>query len=194
MSNRLGHRFTTKESLIIALLALALIGMCFYRFIYKPTQEEIDSYDTTELEEEYEQQQLIATRIKQMRDEMSEEDEVTDSRISVYSNQKNELNALNDILASATDFKVSFEAPTAEGDLVRRNARITFYAASYYTAEEIIKDINNCDYLCIIRDMTIQPSVGYSNTTLDNGTVQASLNVVFYETLYGASDEYGIED
>jgi len=192
MSNRLGHTFSKKEGIIILILALLLIGMLYYRFVYMNMQSQIKAYDTTELEDDIALEEMTAAQIASMRQAIEEEDETGNALVAVYSNQKNELNALNDILSNADDFTVNFSTPEAEDKLVRRDATITFYAEDYATAEKIISLTENCEYFCIIKQVNLDSAI--SSSSMETGAVRGSMTLTFYETLYGADTEVGLSD
>jgi|GEM_PF-1074402 len=192
MGGRMGHTLTNKELLTVCILAFILLLMLYIWFVYRPIKSEIKTYDTTELAEDYEAEQLIYAQIMEMKAAMESEDEYTTAKIEIYNNQKSELKLLNDILAAAEDFSLSFENPVADGKLVRRNARISFSATSYRSAEKIIGEVNDSELLCIIRNLNISPGSGQDS--LESGDVNVTMTATFYETLYGATTTEGVQN
>ncbi|MCF0146115.1 MAG: hypothetical protein HUJ73_05965 [Eubacterium sp.] len=187
---KLSREFTKKEMVLLIILAALLLGLVYWRFVYVPTQDKIKAYDTSELEILYQAEEVRALKIQSMRDQMEEEAESGRGLIQPYSNQKNELNTLNQIFSSADEFKISFKTPVAEGDLVRRSVEIVFTAKSYEDAEKIVSDLDSCDSLCLISDLKMKAE---DNGDVASGRIQGSLTVTFYETLYGANTTEGLE-
>ena len=99
-------------------------------------------------------------------------------------------------LLEAETFDFNFAAPQAvEGDTtVRREVSATFSAASYEKSRQMLNDLYHCEYRCLIGDISMNPS-GSSrdeDSNLANGPVQVSFTVTFFETLYGAESQEGI--
>jgi len=188
----LTREFTRKECVILALLALFLLGMVYYRFVYVPLEAQIESYDTSELELELQTEQARAAKIARMKTAMEQADEVDYGLVAVYSNQKAEISILNDIFGKAEAFSISFDNPVADGDLVRRDVKISFTVDDYETAQKMIKTLEASEYMCLLRSMSISPAD--KNTNLEEGLVKGSITATFYETLYGAENTEGIED
>lgn len=184
------------EEIVLLLLAAALIGLFYYQFVYKGLQEAKVQYNTSVLETELAAYQTKAASMQQMQEQIESGKLTSDGVVATYNNQKQEIIALNNIFEDAETFNLNFQEPTAySGDTtVRRGLQITFAAASYETAREMLEELYHCEYRCLLQDITISPSNrgnGGSNS-LSGGAVEVSVTVTFYETLYNAPSTDGI--
>lgn len=201
MSLKTFNKSLSKTEIIAIIVALvAIIGLLYYQFIFTSFEAQKASYDTSDIESQIEiEQQRLAT-MQRMQEEMKDTSKKKDnSYIETYNNLKSEIVTLNDIFDDSDTFSLSFEDPVATGDAVRRNITVTFSAKNYKTAKKIIKNLHNCKYKCIIRDLSITASQSndgsdnaVSSVSLDNSKVNVTLNVTFFETLTGATTTDGL--
>lgn len=188
----MSRSFTTREKILIIVLCALLLGLLYYQFIVKDVDEAIARYDTEELETELLMEQTKAMTIVQMKKEMNENKSMTGKVVASYNNVRNEISALNTIFANAIDYNLNFSDPIKDGDAVRRVIDITFTARSYDSAVSIIKELYNCKYRCLIRNIDIAP--GSVSGGINSGNVSVTLQVTFFETMYNADTQQGLED
>lgn len=188
--DKLNRPFTKREVVLILVLAVILLAMVYYRFVYVPVQDQISALDTTALEDQIQAETIRAQQIKKMQTEMSQNKNASLGEVATYDNQKNELNELNDIFQDADTFNLNFEQPVASDNTVRRNINITFTASGYDTAEKIISSIYSGRYRCLISDLDMQAAADTSS--MQSGEVSCSMTVTFYETLYNAATQEGL--
>lgn len=184
------------EEIILLILTAALIGLFYFQFVYKGVIEARSQYDTSLLETQLTIYQAKLASMKSMEQEIESGKNAATGMVATYNNQKQEIIALNNIFAEAETFDFNFAAPQAvEGDTtVRREVSAAFTAASYEKARQMLNDLYHCEYRCLIGDITMNPS-GSSrdeDSNLANGPVQVSFTVTFFETLYGAESQDGI--
>lgn len=186
------------EEILLLILTAALIGLFYYQFVYKGVIQARMDYDTSVLETELTAYQARLASMQSMEKEIESGKNAADGIVATYNNQKQEIIALNNIFADADTFDLSFETPQAvDGDnTVRRNISANFTAGSYAKAKEMLTALYHCEYRCLIRDISISPTGSSGNgqdANLNNGPVQVSLTVTFYETLYNAASTDGID-
>lgn len=187
----MSREFSKREKALLLVLCVLLLGILYWQFIYKATEEAVAKYDTVDLETDLLMEQTKASQIKQMEAELKNIDFSAMSVVESYNNMKSELAELNDIFAASTAYNLDFATPVRDGDDVRRNINITFTAPSYARAEAIIESIYNCKYRCLIRDVSIANGSG---SNIGAGSVRASMTVTFFETMYNATTEKGLEE
>lgn len=187
----MSRSFTTREKILIIVLCALLLGLLYYQFIVKEVDRTIEKYNTEELETELLMEQTKAINLVQMNKEIEENRGATSKVVASYNNVKNEISALNTIFANATDYNLNFADPVKDGDAVRRVIDITFSASSYDGAVSIIKELYNCKYRCLIRNISISPT---SSGGINSGDVSVSLQVTFFETMYNADTQQGLEE
>jgi hypothetical protein len=187
---KLNREISKKGTVIFFILLVAFLGLLYYEVVYLPLENEMASYDTTELDSEMQLEQARAMKIKAMNEEMAKNKGAAVGIVATYNNLKNEMKALNDIVGNHADtYNFSFEDPVGSGTTVRRNMTISFTVDSYASAEDIIKQLYSCEYRLLISDMTISPN---QNDNLEEGAVDVNMNVTFFETTEGADTEEGI--
>lgn len=181
------HReFTTREKILLLVLCFIMLAVFYYEIVVKNVEENIQRYDTSELEIELMMEQQKAMQIQSMEQEMAILKE-SGSLVPTYNNIKSTIRELNDIFDGAQEYHFEFGKAVRDGDAVRRDISITFSASSYARAEAIIQKLHDCKYRCQIRTLSI-------SSGNESGGVSASLQVTFYETMYEASSTLGLEE
>jgi hypothetical protein len=155
------------------------------------------SFDTTDLEDQLAMEQARALSIQNMQKEMAANKSANTGVVETYSNLKQEISALNDIFEGTTSFNLGFDAATASSgdDTVRRNIQVTFTSADFNEAVMVLQNLHDCKYRCMIKDLAFSPAAGTNSantSTIENGPVQVTLTVTFYETLYNAANQDGL--
>lgn len=186
---KLNRKLSTKEVVLFLVLAFAFLALLYYEVVYIPLNEQLASYDTTDIESQMELEQARAQKIKAMNAEMAANKAESVGVVATYNNLKNEMKALNEIVGKASTYNFSFQDPVGSGSTVRRNIGISFTANNYADAETIIRELYSCEYRLLIQDMTISPS-SYDN--LETGDVAVNMTVTFFETTDGATTTEGI--
>jgi len=193
----LNREFTKKEIALILVLVALLIGAGYYQFVYRDFDEKMASFDTTDLEDQLATEQARALSIQNMQKEMAANKSANTGVVETYSNLKQEISALNDIFEGTTSFNLGFDAATASSgdDTVRRNIQVTFTSADFNEAVKVLQSLHDCKYRCMIKDLAFSPAAGTNSantSTIENGPVQVTLTVTFYETLYNAANQDGL--
>lgn len=192
----LNHTFTKKETAILLILVALLLAMGYYQFVYKWQQKAIAQFDTADIETAIAQEQAKAIQIKRMQEEIASGKKEKTGIVETYSNLKAELRTLNDIFGDALNFDFSFDQAVADGDAVRRTITCTVTAASYQEAKGMLRQLHDCEYRCLIGDVSISPSGTdreSGDRNLNAGNVTMNFSVTFYETLYGAKSTDGLQ-
>lgn len=187
---KLNRAFTKREIVLLLIGAALLIALFYWRVAYIPLQDELASYDTTDVEAQIAQEQAKAAQIKKMQDALANNEAVSVGEIATYDNLTNEINELNSIVSGTTSFNFDFKDPYMQGTTVRRDIDLTFTAANLSAAESVISQLYGCKYRLLIGNMTLQDADGSSN--LQNGPVTADVSVTFFETTVGAQDLSGL--
>lgn len=188
----LNRDLTRKELALVLALALAFLGLVYYRFVYVSVQDQIAEYDTSELETEITIEQTKARNLEMMLEEIEANKGNETGEVATYDNIKNEIDLLNDILMASSEYQLGWEQPEADGDTVRRNVAISYTAGDYEMALDIIRQIYQSKYRTLIRSASLTPYGSGKEQNLEDGPVSVSMNVTFYETLNGASSTDGL--
>lgn len=176
--------FSTREKVLLVVLAALLIGIGYFKLILEPINDNIDHFQQMTASEQDEI--LINTaRLAQMRSMQTELDEIFaagDAKpIPEYDNSGKLLVELHSILSKSTDYSLSFGAVTTlEGGYIqRRPVSMNFTTADYARAADIIKTIHDSDNTNQISDV----SIAFKTDNGGAGSVSVSLSVTYYELI-----------
>lgn len=189
----LSRDFTLKEKILLLILSIALIVLAYYQFIDQPVRSELSS---AQAEKESIQIELDAVQIKlaQLKKMEQELTGLTGSgslgMMASYNNSKAEIALLNDILEDTQKYSVSFSDVTRNGDLIRRNFTLQFTAADYAEATEILTQLSNSEYRCLLGNVYCDSEDG----DLTKGLVSVSATATFYETMVGGKADAGLPE
>ncbi len=189
---KLNREFTTREKLLILLLCLILVGLAYYQFVDQPVRTALNN---AHAERDSLNTELVAvnaklTVMRRMRDEMEDITAGgTVSEMKSYNNSKPEIALLNDILRGTPDYTISFADVTRDGDQIRRNFTMTFTADSYARIQNIVKQLSESPYRCLVGDLKI--GVG-RNGTMKEGPISVNATATFFETMVGGVVDAGL--
>lgn len=180
----MSKQLTAKEIVLVIVLAVMLLGLAYYKFVYTTIRDAVASAkaDESALQTELEAAQLRTGRIKKMQDEL---EGITSTgivtKMGSYNNSKPETAFLNTVLAGVDDYNIGFDEVTREGDQIRRNFNLQYKTSSYAEAKKIMKELTSGDYRCLIGDV---------NCSVDtNGATTIVLDGTFYETMVGGTPD-----
>lgn len=188
----LNRSFSTRETVLILILAALLVVACYYFLVVKNVADTVakNNAQLAGIETSIQVQESLAADRARMKAELAElGDDETLPEVAVYDNIRNELNELNTLLGSATTYNLSFGQPTVDGQLVRRTVAVSFTVPSYAAALDVVRQLENGTYRCQITDFTM------TGDLLANGSVSsvnATLNVTYLETTNGATNTSGL--
>ena len=186
----LNYKFSKRESILIAVFAIVLIGLLWYQFVYQNAMGQLASLDT-QIQETQTEASLARAQLAQI-DQMKEEiEEHKDSGIKpielpLYDNTTALMARLNAVLARTLDYALSFDAVDASTATVERGCTIRFGCTSLDQAKKIMAKLEHDTFACSIDAVTINVAntSAYANTTYaSNGgaKVSVSLHAMFYE-------------
>lgn len=188
----------TKLVLIIALVIAAAAS--FYFLGYKPLKEQEAQLrsEISETEKKIETEQKKISGINKRKEEIAD-GRTSGSAVEVYDNSNAEWAAVSEVMKRyATSYSLSFgSSKSDDGVYVRRGMNISFTAADYTTAKQIIAELAASRYRNIISDIKLtstgsKGSAGFAGFNADN-PVQGSVSITFFETVNGAEDTTGLK-
>lgn len=176
--------FSTREKVLLVVLAVLLIGIGYFKLILEPINNSIDEYQQMTASEQDEI--LINTaRLTQMRAMQKELDEIYASGeakpIPEYDNSGKLLIELHSILSKSTDYTLNFgTVGTLDGGYIeRRPVSLNFTAPSYTRAAEIIRLLHDSENINQISDL----SLAFKTDNGGASSVSVSLAVTYYELI-----------
>lgn len=176
----MSRNFTTKEKVLLVLLAVMLVGLLYYRLVFVNISEKLISAnaEAATLQSDLDIAQIREARIQKMETEMEGyQNTGLVSKMGSYNSSKPETTFLNRVLVGVSDYSITFDDVTRDGDQIRRNFNLQYKVPKYSQAEDIMMELTHGEYRCLVSDV---------NCTVDNnGATSVSLTGTFYETMVG---------
>lgn len=188
----------TKLVLIIALIIAA--AAAFYLLGYKPLKEQEARLrsEIAETEQKAETEQAKIAGINKRKEEIAD-GMVSGSAVEVFDNSNAEWAFVSEIMKRyATSYALSFgEAKSDDGVYVRRGMQISYTAADYTTAKQIIAELAASPYRNIISDIKLTSTgsdagADFTGFNADN-PVQGNISITFFETMKGVKNATGVK-
>ena len=186
----LKHKFTLRESILLLVATILALGIFYYEVIYKNYQDALSKYDVTNIQQESEILTAKAVKKKTMETYIEEHKSTSFGEVATYNNITNEIEALAEIFEDK-NISISWQEPYLIDSIVRRNVEISTKVGSYKEAEEIVNEIANLKYRCIISSLSI--NTRNNKSVEEENEITLSMSVTFYETVEGATDLSGLD-
>ena len=185
--------FTLREKLLLMVLCLLRLGVFYVQCVDMPVREGIAAAENerASLETELMVVEAKLDRLEKMENELDRY--AVQGQIGImgsYNNSKAEVKMLNDILEKANTYSIAFTDVTRDGDQVRRNLTLRYTAKNYETAAQIIAQLSNGQYRCLLGNVVCESASGYHN--LERGEVTVNLSATFYEPMAGDTVDAGL--
>ena len=182
--------FTTREKVLLVVLAVALLGLAYYLLVHKPVTEDLEKAERQEAALEIELE-AVQTRIAKLEKMQKEVDQVyangTLKSMPSYNNSHNVNKLLNDVLGDM-GFTITFSNVTRNGDQIRRNIYLQFNAPDYESVRTLLDRLTDSDYRCLIGDL----KVNADDRSLEDSKVSVSVTITFFETMVGGTADPGL--
>lgn len=165
-------KMSKREKVMMGVLMLLLVCMGYYYIFYIPINEKIASYETQNNDVE---DQIFATEIlKAKMDKMQKELDVifneqgeSVKELPAYDNSQNVMNSLSNILVGTKQYNVSFSGVTETDGIIRRDIKLNYSCNDYASAKNVLEQIYNGEYRCLLTNMNISQSNGNYSVTVD---------------------------
>ena len=198
----LSRDFTRAEKIILVILALVLVGLAYYQFVYKMVAESIQKAHA-EAEAIRVEMTGVNAKIQRMEEMQAELESIQSnpnaSYMGSYNNSKEELAFLNDVLGGALQYNITFSNVTRDGDQIRRNFSLQFTTEDYASMERIISRLCDGKLRCLINDISYSVS-RYNYSAADRERygvdwyerVTVNCTATFFETMVGGVEDAGL--
>lgn len=188
----LSREITKTEKMLIGLLAVIIVGVIYFFFVFTPVNNRISEIESILVTTEdeiltLEGQQTLMISMEDAIKKAQAEPKVIEA--PDYDNVKNVVAMLNGIMAGTEGYTITFEAlkdKELEGAVIRRNGKISFLCDNYAQAKDVINKLYAGPYRCQISDMTIRANgtgAGQSqdDVTISKNDVQVDMMITYYE-------------
>ena len=154
-------KLSPREAGMLVILVVLLIGVVYYMGFYTPLQAEMSNIaaQSADCDDQMVVAEAKIAKMGQMQAELDEifarpESEITE--IAPYDNKEVVLNQLYGILGRTTDYALTFTDPEVQEDgTVRRNISMKFSCESYAAAKEVIDDLTDSQWRCLVNNLAI---------------------------------------
>ena len=180
----MSREFKNSEKLLLAFLAMILIGLFYYRFIDIPVRDAITSAeaDNALIQSEMDMLEIRIMQLRGIRDNLTEMEESGElTYMPSYNSSKAEVAFLNEILADTIVYTITFADVSRIGNQIRRNFTLQFQTRNYDEARRVMARLSNGKYRCLVGD--IRCSMDKDKAVTINTTA------TFYETMVGGTPD-----
>ena len=176
-------KLTGREVIMVVFLVVLLVGVCYYLFFLTPLKQDIADINVqiSDAESQLTISQAQVASMDKMQAELDEilsrpKDEITE--IAPYDNAKQLMRELNGILAHGSDYSINFADPIIGDDgIVRRNVNLSFTASNYANAKNIVSQLANNRWRCLITDLSVS-----AEDNIESGAVKVEAVMTFFES------------
>lgn len=175
----LTYTFSRREKVLILALAIILIIFAWYQFVYVNVQNQISTL-SQQIAEVQDAQVIDAAKIQKMNSMQKAIDQykaegLAKTTMPAYDNQQNVMNELNGLLATTTNYSLTFDAlDTGTTGFVKRGVTLVFGCGSYADAELILTNLSTGVYPCSIDSMNIVDNTASTSTSATSYSVVGS--------------------
>ena len=179
----MNRAFTTREKVMLVILALLMIGIGYYKLILEPINTGIAEYTAQTADE----QDMITTNMLLVQKKKGMEAELAElfaqgepTPIPSYDNVGALIVELHSILDGTVDYSLSFSDTSylSGGYLVRRPIRLEFTAGSYSQARSIIDRLHDSVNINQISDLNISL---VKNNDREESSISVSMVITYFE-------------
>ena len=176
-------KLTARESIMLVFLVVLLIGVGYYMGFYTPLQNELASIaaQSADCDTQIATAMAKVGKMNTMQEELDEifsrpAGEITE--IAPYDNKEVVLNQLYGILGRTSEYSLNFTDPAVQDDgTVRRNISMSFRCESYGDAKEVIRDLTDSQWRCLVSNLAIVADDG----NLTRNAVSVSATITYFE-------------
>lgn len=185
-------KLSKREKILLAVLAVIIVVVCWYKFIYEPVNNQIAQLNSDQNAEQTDLLVLIP-KIKQKNEMQAAVDEIKASgsveKIPVYDNSKELMVALNKVMSTADSYSIDFGQADRDGYIFIHKILINFTTRGYKQARQIIDQLTTETFVNQISDVRFSNRSVTRNVINKKGETvtrteeetQVSLTITFFE-------------
>lgn len=171
------RKLSTRERVLLLLLAVIAIVSGYILLFYLPTTQRIESLNAqiTQSQELVAQLDAKLASQQQMENKL-EQLSAQDAQVPympTYDNIQAVMTELHTILAGCQEYSLSFQSEQGEDHVFYRRVSIPFTCSSYEQAQEILQKLHDSTLRGLLEDVQI--------SLQEDGTVKASATIIFFE-------------
>lgn len=189
----LTYKLSRREKTLVLILAIILVVVAWFVFVYQRTANEVVSLDSeiASTQTQITAAQTRAAQVREMKEvvEQRKAEGVKPVEMPAYDNMQPLMAELNTVLLGTSKSTLKFdELNTENSGYVARGVRIDYETDSYAAAESVVKALAGGKYPChidsfSIEDKSTQSSSNTSGRTQSGAPVKAVVHVTFFESV-----------
>ena len=180
--------FTTREKVMLVILSLMIIGICYYKFLLEPINNQIEQYNQTAAGEQdiITQNMALIQKKKEMEQELEAifAENPDPDPIPSYDNSGVLMVEIHSILDGTVDYTLSFSDTSllSGGYLLRRPLELEFSVTTYSQARSIINRLHDSKNINQISDLSItRVNRETRQTDEDIDTLRVKMVITYFE-------------
>jgi len=198
----LSRKFTTREIVLLIVLALLLVTELYIVFVHQRVQRELaEAQSRTEAATvSYEIESVKAAKKENMLEKIDEAEKNDRRPLPEFDNSTNVVAYLNGVMASAEEYDLVFNEVSFSDYVAMRAINMSFTCRGYSTVKSIVSQLENGPYYCEVtglsmsaegagindftwHDITLEDLTdeNFSAEDLSSGNVYVQMTAVFYE-------------
>lgn len=180
--------FTTREKVMLVILSLLIIGICYYKFLLEPINDQIEQYNQMAAGEQdiITQNMALIQKKKEMEQELEAifAENPDPDPIPNYDNSGALMVEIHSILDGTVDYTLSFSDTSllSGGYLLRRPLELEFSVDTYSQARSIINRLHDSKNINQISDLSIT-RVNRETKQIDEDvdTIRVKMVITYFE-------------
>lgn len=180
--------FTTREKVMLVILSLLIIGICYYKFLLEPINDQIEQYNQMAAGEQdiITQNMALIQKKKEMEQELEAifAENPDPDPIPNYDNSGVLMVEIHSILDGTVDYTLSFSDTSllSGGYLLRRPVELEFSVTTYSQARSIINRLHDSKNINQISDLSIT-RVNRETKQIDEDvdTIRVKMVITYFE-------------
>ena len=180
--------FTTREKVMLVILSLMIIGICYYKFLLEPINDQIEQYNQMAAGEQdiITQNMALIQKKKEMEQELEAifAENPDPDPIPNYDNSGVLMVEIHSILDGTVDYTLSFSDTSllSGGYLLRRPLELEFSVTTYSQARAIINRLHDSKNINQISDLSItRVNRETKQTDEDIDTLRVKMVITYFE-------------
>ena len=184
----MNRAFTKREKVMLVILSLMIIGICYYKFLLEPINDQIEQYNQMAAGEQdiITQNMALIQKKKEMEQELEAifAENPDPDPIPNYDNSGVLMVEIHSILEGTVDYTLSFSDTSllSGGYLLRRPLELEFSVDTYSQARSIINRLHDSKNINQISDLSIT-RVNRETKQIDEDadTIRVKMVITYFE-------------
>ncbi len=177
----LSRRFTRRESVLLLLLTLILLGELYFLLVHQRVEREFEEARsrTEAATVSYELEEMKAQKKQMMLEKNRKAREENLRTLPDYDNSTNVVAYLNGVMAATENYNLVFNTVNFVEYAALRPISMSFRCQGYPAVKNIVGQLENGPYYCEVTGLSMSAESGAGDMT--GGMVSAQMTAVFYE-------------